>query len=118
MAADHLLKAITAHRELDKASKRATELELLRANYQKEGIQQTRWFNLADPATNHSKPPLKRHSGDSNPPLLPPPKLPRVSRCPQPFDSCFSATRPRTEPTLRKLSFGSSKRMYGSLSSR
>jgi hypothetical protein len=56
VAADHLLKAITAHREIDKQSKRAAELELLRAKYQKEGIQQTRWVNLAEEAGNE---PLK-----------------------------------------------------------
>jgi hypothetical protein len=48
VAADHLMRAIKAHREIDKASKRVEELEQLRAKYQKQGIQQTQWVNLAE----------------------------------------------------------------------
>jgi len=56
VAADHLMRAIKAHREIDKKSKRADELEQLRAKYQKQGIQQTQWVNLAEEPGNE---PLK-----------------------------------------------------------
>src|SRR6185503_12339983 len=56
VAADHLMRAIKAHREIEKKSKRAEELEQLRAKYQKQGIQQTQWVNLAEEPGNE---PLK-----------------------------------------------------------
>lgn len=48
VAADELLRSAKAHREIDKSSERAAELDRLRAQYQQRGIQQVEWVNLAD----------------------------------------------------------------------
>jgi hypothetical protein len=56
VAADHLMRSIRAHQAIDKHSKRVEELEQLRAQYQKQGIQQTQWVNLAEEPGNE---PLK-----------------------------------------------------------
>lgn len=47
-AADHLLRATTAHRDIEKDSLRAAELDGLRADYQRQGIRQMQWVNLAE----------------------------------------------------------------------
>jgi hypothetical protein len=56
VAADHLMKAIKAHRDIDKSSKRALELEQIRAQHQQQGIKETLWVNLAEEPGNE---PLK-----------------------------------------------------------
>jgi hypothetical protein len=48
LAAEQLSRAARAHRELDRNSKRASDLDQLRAEYQRQGIQQTQWVNLLD----------------------------------------------------------------------
>lgn len=48
LAAEHLMRAAKAHRELDKKSQRAIDLDRLRAEYQKKGIQETKWVNLTE----------------------------------------------------------------------
>ena len=48
VAANHLMRAVKAHRDVEKSSQRAAEIDQLRVQYQQQGRQQTQWVNLSD----------------------------------------------------------------------